>query len=409
MFKIAIVGAGPAGCMLARLLTYRGQNISVTIFEGEDSINFRSQGGTLDLHTKTGQRALREAGLYDEFFKFARFDSEAITMADKNFLCYIKLNGNKDGSTTGRPEIDRYQLRKLLYESLPQGIVQWGHKLARVDSDLTLHFANKPSQDGFDLIVGADGGWSKVRSLVTNVKPFYSGIAGHSMSIPDAEQNAPDLYKLVNRGSLFSWSDGKSLIGQQLGDGSINVATWSIRPQNWQKECGYDVHDGKATKAACLREYAGWDPRLVAFTQQAEDHVVPRDLYMLPIEHRWQNVKGVTLVGDAAHLSTPFAGEGVNIALADCVELAEAIVSANSAAELHENVQAFEESMFPRAQKTKQKTWDNLQSIMMVPDSPRNGIERFLINSLEDEMGRWLMMLVTPVVYAYFFVFKLIW
>ena len=91
-------------------------------------------------------------------------------------------------------------------------------------------------------------------------------------------------------------------MAQQMGDGSLNVGTWSIRPENWQKECGYDVHDAKAVKEACKRDYAGWDSRLVAFTQEAEDHVVPRDLYMLPIGVRWEHVEGVTLVGDAAHL-----------------------------------------------------------------------------------------------------------
>lgn len=48
-FKIAIIGAGPAGCALARLLQQSDHQIDVTIFESEASPNFRSQGGTLDL------------------------------------------------------------------------------------------------------------------------------------------------------------------------------------------------------------------------------------------------------------------------------------------------------------------------------------------------------------------------
>lgn len=52
---IAIIGAGPAGCMLARLLPHSKQadNIDVKIFEIEASINYRSQGGSLDLHVKS--------------------------------------------------------------------------------------------------------------------------------------------------------------------------------------------------------------------------------------------------------------------------------------------------------------------------------------------------------------------
>jgi len=307
VFKIAIVGAGPAGCMLARLLTHRTDNIDVIVFEGEDNLDLRSQGGTLDLHVKTGQRALREAGLYDEFLKYARFDGEAMSLADKNLLCYVKVNGNAAESTTGRPEIDRPKLRQILFESLPKDTVKWRHKLTQVEREVStgefaLHFADQPTQTGFDLIVGADGAWSKVRPVLSSTRPFYSGIAGHAFRIPDAKNTSPLGYDLANRGSLFSWSDGKSIMAQYMGDGSLNIGTWALKPEDWRKHCGYDVHDAKATKEACLREYADWDPRLVSFTQCAEDHVVPRDLYMLPVGHWWEYRQGVTLVGDAAHL-----------------------------------------------------------------------------------------------------------
>lgn len=223
-------------------------------------------------------------------------------ICDKKFLCYMDEGARTKGAITGRPEIDRPRLRELLYDSLAEDTVKWNHKLQRVDEDLSLHFANGNVEKGFDLIVGADGAWSHVRSRLTDTKPYYSGIAGHSFSIPDAEKTHPDLYKLVNRGSLFAWSDGKSIIAQQMGDGSLNVGTYTLRPESWQKECGYDVHDGKAVKEACRKEFEGWHPRLVAYTQEAEDHVVPRDLYMLPVGMRWEHVRGVTLVGDAAHL-----------------------------------------------------------------------------------------------------------
>jgi len=306
-FKVAIVGAGPAGCMLARLLTHRTNTIDVIVFEGEEHLNLRSQGGTLDLHVKTGQRALKEAGLYDAFLKYARFDGEAISLADKNLLCYVKVNGNSGQTTTGRPEIDRPKLRQILFESLPEHTVKWRHKLTQVEreestGEITLHFAEQPPQTGFDLVVGADGAWSKVRPVLSPAKPFYSGVAGHTFRIPDAQTVSPVGYELVNRGSLFAWSNGKSIMAQYMGDGSINVATWALKPEDWRKQCGHDVRDAKAVKEACTREYADWDTRLVSFTQCAEDHVVPRDLYMLPVGHRWKHIQGVTLIGDAAHL-----------------------------------------------------------------------------------------------------------
>ena len=74
--NVAIVGAGPAGCTLARLLQLSTAQIKVTVFEGDISLDTRTQGGTLDLHTETGIAALKKAKLYDKFLKLARFDAE---------------------------------------------------------------------------------------------------------------------------------------------------------------------------------------------------------------------------------------------------------------------------------------------------------------------------------------------
>jgi 2-polyprenyl-6-methoxyphenol hydroxylase-like FAD-dependent oxidoreductase len=75
-YKIAIVGAGPAGCTLARLLLHAKEAVEITIFERETDLNERTQGGTLDLHTESGIEALKRCGLYEEFLKYARFDGE---------------------------------------------------------------------------------------------------------------------------------------------------------------------------------------------------------------------------------------------------------------------------------------------------------------------------------------------
>lgn len=418
--KIAIVGAGPAGCTLARLLqvSEHADDLEVTIFEGEDSIDFRSQGGTLDLHVKTGQAALKAAGLFDEFLKHARYDGEAMKFADKNLLVYVSQGQSKPSkSSTGRPEIDRPKLRQLLYESLRPETVRWSHKLQRVEEGpqgLTLHFANGSKSTGHDLVVGADGAWSRVRRLISDDKPFYSGIGGYAFSIPDAANNAPELSALVNRGSLFSWSDSKAVMAQQMGDGSLSVSTWRVLPENWQKECGYDVHDAKAVKQNCVREFADWDERLVRFTQAAEGKVTPRNLYMLPIGHQWKHKPGVTLIGDAAHLATPFAGEGVNLAMADALKLSVAISSAAESSSpevaLETSVADFEVDMFQRATEMQQLTYDMMSSMFFTPGAPRVGLERYLLRAVEGEIGWWMTRLIaTPLVYTYYFFFKLIW
>jgi 2-polyprenyl-6-methoxyphenol hydroxylase-like FAD-dependent oxidoreductase len=255
LLKIAIVGAGPAVCLLARLLLQADQKFDVTIFEAEPDINFRARGGTLDLHEATGLAALKKAGLFDQFLVHARYDGDAIKIADKHLLCYVNLGASKKGYTAGRPEIDRPRLRELLFHSLPARTVQWNKKLVRVDESRCLHFADGTSRGGFNLIVGADGAWSRVRALLSDVQPYYSGIGGYSLTIRDAEKTTPDLYCLLNRGSLSASSDGRGIMAQYIGDGSINTAAFAARSEDWQRECQYDVDDPEAVRRALRKEY----------------------------------------------------------------------------------------------------------------------------------------------------------
>jgi 2-polyprenyl-6-methoxyphenol hydroxylase-like FAD-dependent oxidoreductase len=57
--------------------------------------------------------------------------------------------------------------------------------------------------------------------------------------------------------------------------------------------------------------------------------IKPTPLFMLPIEHTWISRPRVTLIGDAAHLMTPFAGEGVSVTMLDALGLAESIIEVN--------------------------------------------------------------------------------
>lgn len=82
--RIAIIGAGPAGLTLARLLHISPSQINITVFESDASATSRSEAdGTLDLHATTGLAAVRACGLWDKFVALARFDGDEIKMVDK--------------------------------------------------------------------------------------------------------------------------------------------------------------------------------------------------------------------------------------------------------------------------------------------------------------------------------------
>lgn len=175
---IAIVGGGPGGLTLARLLEISG--IGYVLFERDASSVPEPgyQGGTLDIHGKTGQEALRRAGLHAEFEKLARREATSLVVQD-----YLGNNHSKIDVERDAPEIDREQLRQILLDSLPAHRVQWGKSLCAVErgkpykqpsaADIKLRFKDGSTETGFRLVVGADGGWSKLRKLVSALFAAY--------------------------------------------------------------------------------------------------------------------------------------------------------------------------------------------------------------------------------------------
>ncbi|KAK0368924.1 tetracycline resistance protein from transposon [Colletotrichum limetticola] len=395
--KVAIIGAGPAGCLLARLLHLA--KIEATVFESEASPNFRSQGGSLDLHTDTGLAALKEAGLFDEFLKHARYDGQYMAIVDKdNKPWFVNSATGLGSSLQERPEIDRPKLREILAESLPPDMIKWGHRLKEVREDGSLVFGHT-SIGGFDLVVGADGAWSKVRKLLApDIKPLWTGIKLFGMSIPNAAETAPQVYKLANRGSVFANSDGKRLSIQQMGDGSLSIYASSTGGggEDWASPevCGYDPHDLEAVKKALLVLYQDWAPELTEAIIKAAGECTPRSLYMLPVGFTWPHRRGVTVIGDAAHLMTPFAGEGVNVALEDAMKLAKAIISAvaessdasaDASRYLDKRIEAFEKDMFPRMEKVQRLTDELMHDFMFTEGSPRTTIARSIARHVKFE------------------------
>jgi 2-polyprenyl-6-methoxyphenol hydroxylase-like FAD-dependent oxidoreductase len=160
---IAIIGGGPCGLTLARLLECKG--IDYVVYERDENENSNRTGGSLDLHPKTGQHALQEAGLFDKFKENARYDDTIFAIGDKLGRKLLELGQGRDA-----PEIDRVELRHILLNAIPKSKIKWGHALSSAtvgeDNRPVIQFTNGVVLSGFKLVVGADGAWSKVRSIV---------------------------------------------------------------------------------------------------------------------------------------------------------------------------------------------------------------------------------------------------
>ena len=376
--RVAIVGAGPGGLTLARLLHIA--NIPFVLYEAEPSRTSRMQGGTLDLRPESGQLALHAAALYSQWKRIARSEGEAMRVADKYGKLFVEVAD--DLQSNNKPEVDRLQLRAIFLDSLPAGALQWGHKVRSISPsnegdgkhELRLETASGTRTEVFDLVIGADGAWSKVRPLLSDIKPHYSTISCLDTRIRSVDTLHPAISKLVGRGTYSAFSDTKGLVGQRNGDGSIHTYVCLQKPETWLKDVGVDWSDPVAAKKFLLEgEFKDWADELKDLIIHADPDIVARPFYMHPPDFSWTSRQGLTLLGDAAHLMTPFAGEGVNVAMYDALELSKAIVEASTgkgSTELFDAIKRYEKIMLERGHESMEETWRNLQ-LFFSPTAPK--------------------------------------
>lgn len=129
-------------------------------------------------------------------------------------------------------------------------------------------------------------------------------------------------------------------------------------PQGWEIQAGFEADHPDTARAWLLDQFAGWDESLLTLIRESEDRFVVRPLFMLPVGHRWEHRPGVTLLGDAAHLMSPFSGEGVNLAMLDAADLARAISESEN---LEEALHTCEATMFVRAERAARGADEGLQ------------------------------------------------
>jgi 2-polyprenyl-6-methoxyphenol hydroxylase-like FAD-dependent oxidoreductase len=344
MTPITIIGAGLGGLTLARVLHVHG--IPATIYEADASADARTQGGMLDIHDYNGQLALKAAGLFDEFRQIIHEGGEATRVLDQHGT--VLLDESDDGSG-GRPEVHRGDLRRILLDSLPAGTIQWGHKVTAAhplgDGRHELTFADG-STVTTSLLVGADGAWSRIRPLLSDVKPEYVGTSFIETYLFDADERHPASAKTVGGGALFALAPGKGIQAHRETDGVLHTYVALTKPREWIT--GIDFADPNAAKARVAAEFDGWAPELTALITDGETAPIPRMLHALPIGHRWERVPGVTLLGDAAHLMSP-SGEGANLAMYDGAALGKAI--AEHRGDLEAALAEYEDAMFARSAK----------------------------------------------------------
>ncbi|MFJ8912459.1 FAD-dependent oxidoreductase [Amycolatopsis sp. NPDC102389] len=349
---ISIIGAGPGGLTCARILQRNG--IPVTVYDRDPHPRARNQGGTLDLHADDGQLALREAGLLDEFFALARPEGQEMRKLDP-LGGLLEHHVPAEGELF-RPEIDRGQLRGLLLDSLEPGTVHWGQTLDRVEAPGRLRFTDGTTVET-DLIIGADGAWSRVRPVVSAAVPEYAGITFLEAWFDDVRNAHPELAELVGQGSAMAADGERCLFAQRNSGDHIRVYIIQRLPSDWI--AGGDTLE---IRARLLDAFSGWSPSLLRMITDNDGPYVDRPLFVLPVPHTWEHKPWVTLLGDAAHLMPPL-GVGANLAMLDACELALALAGSAS---LGDAVALYEKTMLPRSEEIARQLENGAQGLLDV-------------------------------------------
>ncbi|GAA2660851.1 MULTISPECIES: NAD(P)/FAD-dependent oxidoreductase [Actinosynnema] len=340
--QVTIVGAGLGGLTLARVLHVHG--VTAEVYDADPSPQARTQGGQLDIHEHNGQPALAEAGLTAEFRAIVHEGAQATRVLAPNGA--VLLDEPDDGAGV-RPEVLRGDLRRVLLDSLPAGTVRWGKKLVRATplgrGRHELTFADGTTTDA-DLLVGADGAWSKVRALVSDAAPERTGMIVMETYLLDADERHPEAAGAVGGGAMYALTPGKGIVAHREAGGVLHAYAQLLRDAEWVEDL--DLADRGAATARIAAEFAGWAPELTALITGSDTAPVARVIHALPDGHRWERVPGVTLVGDAAHLMPP-SGEGANLAMLDGAELGRAIAA--HPGDVEKALALHEEAMFARS------------------------------------------------------------
>jgi 2-polyprenyl-6-methoxyphenol hydroxylase-like FAD-dependent oxidoreductase len=308
--------------------------------------------------------ALRNANLLGEFKKnfLPRADRKVIVneRAEIFFSDHETKPDENFGYEFFRPEIDRGSLRKILLESLQPETVVWDSHFISMENQKEgwlLHFKNGSTAYA-DIVIAADGANSKIRPYITDIKAFYSGITMLEGNVYDAAKSTPHIDALLNGGKIMAFGNSKDLFIGQKGNGDLGFGASFKADEYWAANNGLDYSDKTQLLAWFKTAYSEWSSIWYGLFENAATPFIPRPIYCIPLDQTWEALPNLTMLGDAAHVMPPFAGEGANMAMLDALELSECLTSGKYNT-LQEAITFYEKNMRERAAMAAQESLEN--------------------------------------------------
>jgi 2-polyprenyl-6-methoxyphenol hydroxylase-like FAD-dependent oxidoreductase len=316
--KAIIIGAGIAGPVSAIFLKRAG--IDAQVFEAWP--HSTGIGGGLQI-APNGMHVLAEIGLADEMIRRGSV-AEAFEFYSQSGAKLGSINRNMQ-QRFGQPAVNMCRatlLEAILATARRENVeVTFEKRLVHIedrpDQPVIAHFADGTSAEG-DFLIGADGVHSAARGHVIpdGPKPFDTGLIGFGGFVPRSLLDHTAIGRRVETTFGQSGFFGYGFCSPDPRDG---VMWWSTQPAHGIDAATYRAMGQDAMKRHLLDFHAGWHDPIPQLLQAAENIVVTAtlDVATLPTWSR----KRTLLIGDAAHATSPHAGQGASLALEDAMRL----------------------------------------------------------------------------------------